>query len=350
MEIDSHLQAFVLNLQAQLWPMSRIVSFTFLCLALTYGAWAEQDGPGDPQRITKAEYIKTYAPHAVREMHRSGVPASITLAQGMLESGDGNSDLARKANNHFGIKCHGMWEGRKYHMDDDAKNECFRAYNSVLDSYRDHSDFLKTRDRYAFLFELKRDDYKGWAHGLKKAGYATNPKYPELLIKMIEDHDLAKFDHMKDVPTDAESPREVKAPKENKAPKTHYRGADEAVVSTYSRQMYLRNNIRYVRVEKGDNLERLERLLDIRKWQLRKYNDLAESDKLEEGEILYLQPKRAKNTTKDFHIVAKGENLRWISQEYGVKIKNLRKYNRLDEGQEPTHGSKIWLRRPKKAQ
>lgn len=330
--------------------MSRIVAFSLIGLFWCNAALAEQDGPGDPQRMTKADYIKMYAPHAVREMQRSGVPASITLAQGMLESGDGNSDLARKANNHFGIKCHGMWEGRKYHMDDDAKNECFRAYDSVLDSYRDHSEFLRTRDRYAFLFELKRDDYHGWAHGLKKAGYATNPKYPELLIKMIEDHDLAKFDHMKEVPTDNDSPREAKSTKGNNVLRPHDRHADEAVVSTYSRQMYLRNNIRYVRVEKGDNLDRLERLLDVRKWQLRKYNDLTDSDKIEEGEILYLQPKRAKNTTKEFHMVAKGETLRWISQEYGVKIKNLRKYNHLDEGQEPEPGRKIWLRKPKKGE
>src|SRR5690554_5416321 len=148
------------------------------------------------KRISRAEYISMYKDDAIREMHRSGVPASITLAQGILESGDGNSALARKANNHFGIKCHGDWKGKTYYQDDDEKDECFRKYKSVLESFRDHSEFLK-KPRYAFLFELKPTDYKGWAKGLKKAGYATNPRYPQLLIKIIEENNLHQYDLVK---------------------------------------------------------------------------------------------------------------------------------------------------------
>lgn len=327
-----------------------MIQRTALLILWAVVAMAAQSQPEAPgERMTKADYIDTYAPHAVAEMLRSGVPASITLAQGMLESGDGNSNLAIKAKNHFGIKCHGMWEGRTYHMDDDAKNECFRAYDDVLDSYRDHSEFLRTRERYAFLFELKRDDYKGWAHGLKKAGYATNPKYPELLIKMIEEQDLAKYDHMKEPPKSkgGKTPN-VESPVAAKGPKEHAKGTDEAVVTTLGRQMYLRNNIRYVRVQKGDDLDKLERVLDVRNWQLRKYNDLIGSEQLDEGDILYIQPKRIRNPRYEYHMVAKGEDLRWISQEYGVKMNKLRKYNGLAEGEEPKPGTRFWLRRPKK--
>jgi flagellum-specific peptidoglycan hydrolase FlgJ len=147
-------------------------------------------------RQTPKMYIEKFDQDAVAEMIRSGVPASITLAQGMLESDYGNSKLAKKAKNHFGIKCHSKWKGGKYYMDDDAKHECFRVYSSVYDSYVDHSNFLKRNQRYGFLFDLRKSDYKGWAKGLKKAGYATNPKYPALLIGIIENNNLSRFDKM----------------------------------------------------------------------------------------------------------------------------------------------------------
>jgi flagellum-specific peptidoglycan hydrolase FlgJ len=143
---------------------------------------------------TPEQYIALYKNDAIKEMKEYGVPASITLAQGMLESSNGNSALAVKANNHFGIKCHSDWTGDTYHMDDDEKNECFRKYPNVLDSYRDHSKFLKERSRYAALFTLKITDYKGWAEGLKAAGYATNPKYPQLLVNLIERYQLYIYD------------------------------------------------------------------------------------------------------------------------------------------------------------
>ncbi|NQY67367.1 MAG: glucosaminidase domain-containing protein [Flavobacteriales bacterium] len=148
---------------------------------------------------TEDNYIAKYKEDAIREMHRSGVPASITLAQGILESAKGGSPLAKNAKNHFGIKCHTVWEGPTYYQDDDIADECFRKYSTVLDSYKDHSDFLRTRSRYDFLFELEAKDYKAWARGLKKAGYATDPKYPVRLIKIIEENSLYRFDNVEQV-------------------------------------------------------------------------------------------------------------------------------------------------------
>jgi LysM repeat protein len=329
--------------------MRGFLAYIFITLNLTVSA--QSSNPKKPlEKFTRSQYIEMYAPFAVKEMLISGVPASITLAQGILESGDGNSALARNARNHFGIKCHGMWEGEKYYMDDDAKNECFRVYETVFDSYRDHSEFLSGRGRYSDLFNLRRTDYKGWAKGLKKAGYATNPKYPTLLIRIIEENKLDKYDRMKSPPKGG-----VKLPKEKKPDKTKkdrdtlgQNKSQEAVVSTYQRQMYLRNNIRYVKVEAGDSYAKLERMLQIRPWQLMKYNDKAKGASLIPGEVLYLQPKRAKNRKFSYHFVAEGETLRWVSQEYGVKLKNLFKYNEFNVGEEPAPGKKVWLRKRKR--
>ncbi|MBU1720205.1 MAG: glucosaminidase domain-containing protein, partial [Bacteroidetes bacterium] len=149
-----------------------------------------------PEKMSAPEYVGKFKEAAIREMEEGGVPASITLAQGLLESGNGNSPLARNANNHFGIKCHVGWEGETYIQDDDEANECFRKYKTVFDSYRDHSNFLRNRQRYAFLFELDPTDYKGWAKGLKKAGYATDPSYADRLIKLIEQYELHKIDEI----------------------------------------------------------------------------------------------------------------------------------------------------------
>ncbi len=144
-------------------------------------------------KTPQQSYIERYASLAVSEMYRSGVPASITLAQGLLESRYGQSELALKSNNHFGIKCHN-WTGAKVYHDDDRRNDCFRKYSSPDESFRDHSDFLRYRDRYRFLFDISVTDYKGWAYGLRKAGYATDPAYPEKLIRLIEEHRLYEFD------------------------------------------------------------------------------------------------------------------------------------------------------------
>jgi LysM repeat protein len=196
------------------------------------------------------------------------------------------------------------------------------------------------------LFELRRTDYKGWAHGLKKAGYATNPKYPALLIKIIEENDLAKYDRMKSPPKGSDV--DLDDDKPSTKPKPQSSNPNESLASGQSRQMYLRNNIRYVRVKEGDTYESLERILQIREWQIQKYNDLAKGSPLIPGELIYIQPKRNKNPQKDYHFVAEGETLRWISQEYGVKLKKLYQYNELNIGEEPAIGQKVWLRKRKR--
>jgi LysM repeat protein len=325
--------------------MRGILSNLFIMLHLVAVAQSSNSNQSF-EKLTRAEYIEQYAPFAVKEMLISGVPASITLAQGILESGDGNSTLAQKANNHFGIKCHGMWEGKKYHMDDDSKGECFRVYENVFESYRDHSEFLSGRDRYADLFKLRITDYKGWAHGLKQAGYATNPKYPDLLIKIIEENELDKYDRMKEPPKGTESSKG----KLSKGSKNNSDDPKEAYVSTSQRQMYLRNEVRYVRVEEGDTYEKLERLTQVRKGQMLKYNDKPSSASLVPGELIYLQPKRSRNRKHDFHFVATGETLRWISQEYGIQLKQLYKHNELNPGEEPIRGQKVWLRKKKRSE
>ena len=319
------------------------VFLAYIFISVQLVATAQSSNPRPQfEKLTRSEYIERYAPFAVEEMLISGVPASITLAQGILESGDGNSSLARNANNHFGIKCHGLWEGEKYYMDDDAKHECFRVYKSVFDSYRDHSDFLSGRDRYADLFKLRRTDYKGWAHGLKKAGYATNPKYPGLLIKIIEENTLDKYDRMKTPPKGGGHKQESEV-KPTEQPKAE-------VATTVQRQMYLRNNVRYVKAQEGDTYSTLEHQFQIRAWQISKYNDKPSGGALSAGEIIYLQPKRSKNPKYSYHFTAEGETLRWISQEYGVKLKNLYKYNELSPGEEPAPGKKVWLRKRKRSE
>lgn len=290
------------------------------------------------KRITRAEYIATYKDDAIETMKRTGIPASITLAQGILESGDGNSDLARKANNHFGIKCHSDWTGPTYTMDDDAKDECFRKYRKVIDSYKDHAEFLTGRNRYAFLFELKTTDYKGWAKGLKKAGYATNPKYPELLIGIIERSELYTFDDPKAQKKSAKNDQiATKESPKRPASSDQYRSktGEHKVVTS-------KNNIKYVIAKSNDNLEEIADEFNMGLWQITKYNDLSESDKPELGDIIYLQPKRRKGQ-QEFHSVNTGESMYEISQMYGVKLKKLYKRNRVNEGYQPEVGEKIYL-------
>jgi LysM repeat protein len=282
------------------------------------------------RRITREEYIETYKDDAIREMMKSGVPASITLAQGILESGDGNSPLAVYARNHFGVKCHSGWTGESMRLDDDEKNECFRKYETVYESYRDHSAFLVTRSRYDFLFKLKLSDYKGWAKGLKKAGYATNPKYADMLIMLIEKNDLNQYDNYAKVP-----PKKLSKKRSSKL-----------LVSTSTRTIKLHNHIKYIKVKEGDTFYKIAQDYEMNLWQLYKYNDLNKGDVLKIGDIIYLQPKRNKSKEK-YHIVKQGETMRSISQLYGVKLKKLYKKNLLIVGTQPNVGDKISLKNKK---
>ncbi len=289
-------------------------------------------------QMSQAEYIETYKEDAIREMNRSGVPASITLAQGILESGNGNSSLARIANNHFGIKCHSDWDGPTYIQDDDAKDECFRKYKDPLESFEDHSDFLK-KPRYAELFELKITDYKGWAHGLKKAGYATNPKYPKLLIDIIEKNELYQYD---------KGGKQLASEKKSKSRKPNNSAMTAAIAkSSSSHHVQLsKNNIKYIEVKKGARIEDLAHEFNMGPWQFYKYNDLDKIDRVASDGIIYLQPKKSK-AKEEFHTVAEGESMWEISQKYGIKLKKLYKKNRMLEGEEPKAGTKLYLRKKK---
>jgi LysM repeat protein len=290
--------------------------------------------------ITREEYIEIYASLAMREMVRVGIPASITLAQGCLESNNGNSRLAVVANNHFGIKCH-EWEGRKIYHDDDQRNECFRVYSSPYESFLDHSTFLSSKDRYAFLFELDKDDYNGWAHGLKKAGYATARNYAALLIKIIEENELYQFDRMV-LSGEFDEGDMAKLPVSR--PSSRSSGS-----TISSRTIRLNNNVEYVVVQSGDTPESLRDELDLYKNEIYRYNDLSKNKELEPGQIIYLQPKRKKAARgNDFHVMEQGETLYDISQKYGVKLKQLYRYNELVEGQQVPAGTRIYLRGKRK--
>jgi LysM repeat protein len=297
---------------------------TILLLLLAAGLIASAQT--DLKKYTIEQYIDKFAPLAQNEMSLYGIPASITLAQGILESNYGNSELTRNARNHFGIKCHSGWTGKGYYMDDDAKNECFRVYDTDSESYRDHSDFLKNRERYAFLFELDATDYKSWAKGLQRAGYATNPQYANLLIRIIEDRNLTRFDTKKqvDVTKDYSDP--------------------DKVIEQLPDQIYLFNNIKTVLVKPGQNLQNIADAYHMNLRQLTRYNDMEEDVVLQTGQKIYLQPKRSKGFEK-LHEVKQGEDMRFISQKQGIKLTTLYKKNHMVPGEEPLPGERLCLQR-----
>ncbi len=277
---------------------------------------------------TPEDYIKIYANDAIKEMNRTGIPASIKMAQGMLESSYGNSTLATQANNHFGIKCHSGWTGKTFHKDDDEKNECFRVYSNPIQSFLDHSDFLTTRPRYAFLFELDIYDYKAWAQGLKNAGYATNPKYPELIINMIEKYNLQDLDK-KYKPLSPEE-KEKEMAKRKAITREHKNDDEDEVNVGYNIDIQLSDNyVKFIVVKNNDTYASIAQNYNISEKRLLKYNERDEKSAILVGEKLYLQPKRGWAKTK-YHTVKKGETIYSISQYYGVKTKSIIKRNRLE--------------------
>ncbi len=290
-------------------------------------------------KISRQEYISKYADIAIRQMKQYGVPASIILAQGMLESDNGNSSLAVKANNHFGIKCHKDWKGPTMYHDDDRRNECFRKYKNSEGSYMDHSLFLRGGRRYATLFDLESTDYKGWARGLKKAGYATNPKYADMLIKIIEENELYNFD--KGVAVAVESPRKGTG---------QLVDVDGFTIDIYkTRKVFTRNRIKYIVVKAGDTFYSLTKELSLMPWQIYKYNELAEDSILQIGQEIYIQPKRRRaERNHAVHTVDTGETMHSISQMYGVRLKSLYRKNRMRVGEEPEVGQTINLRKRKR--
>jgi LysM repeat protein len=292
--------------------------------------------------MTIGGYIETYRTIAMQEMRRYGVPASIKLAQGILESGFGNSELALKANNHFGIKCHG-WNGPGYLYDDDARDECFRKYNDPVESFLDHTHFLRSRPRYAFLFDLDPRDYKAWAYGLRTAGYATNPNYPAKLIRVIEEHNLAEYDRWAlDLTADL-PPSVLSIEGYAMVDGDSLRSSDFFPVLIGPRVESTNNRIRYVVARRGDTPESLAREFDMRPWQIIRYNEMEDGQQILAGQFIYLQPKRRRGTF-DYHDVRTGETMYLISQQYGIRLDQLYRRNAMEPGEKPVPGQRLLLR------
>lgn len=311
--------------------------FPFLlsyCLIVSLPLFSQQG----QENISREKYIQLYKPHAIQKMRDFGIPASITLAQAILESGNGNSVLARNANNHFGIKCH-EWSGATYRWDDEEKNECFRKYSTAEESFYDHSLFLTKRPRYSKLFELDITDYKAWAHGLRSAGYATNPQYAHLLIKLIEDNQLHILDHEAiHGPLLADEPESV---------------FDDHVFSTSeytefapgpnNRTIFLNNRRIFVFARPDDTYFKIANDFDIHLAKLCRLNDQDLGSHLKEGTPVYIEPKRRRSHIAT-HQAETNENMYEIAQRYGIRLRNLYRHNNMVEGSEPTPGQVIKLR------
>lgn len=345
-------------------------SFFFLIILIfTVPAFANTG-----KSITKQEYISKWNNIAVQQMIEYNIPASITLAQAILESASGNSDLARNGNNHFGIKCHD-WTGEKMYKDDDTKNECFRVYRNAEESFVDHSLFLAKRQRYAKLFTYELTDYKSWAKGLKEAGYATNPKYPDLLIDLIESMDLDEFDKLGN--TSLHSISDLTKEKETKEkaevelnPKTQSKSKNKKSIKSKKSKRILRkeekekkesnefalnvtathsvythtNKVKYVVTKKGDTYFQIAQEFGLNLNQLYNYNDFESTkDILEVGDIVHIQPKRARAKDKAKKYTS-DKTIYQVAQEEGVNLKSLMNKNEATESTVFSKGEKVVLR------
>lgn len=287
---------------------------------------------------SRKEFIRKYKHIAIQEMERTGIPASITLAQGIFESGCGMSQLSQQANNHFGIKCHD-WEGPTFHMDDDAEDECFRKYDNPEQSWIDHSEFLISRPRYADLFKIPSTDYKAWAKGLKAAGYATNPQYAERLINIIEEEQLYLYDHKVKHPTN--TPAVITLVKDTG---THTPVAKSAIINYHKREE-IKNGIPCIEIKAGDTFSAISNYYGIKLKKLMAYNDKTDSS-LAIGQYVFLKRKKIRAARGyEFHRVKAGETLYLISQMYGVKLKKLILFNYIHPDTPLEIGEKIYLRK-----
>ncbi|MDA3781170.1 MAG: glucosaminidase domain-containing protein [Bacteroidales bacterium] len=318
--------------------------FIYIILLMLFSCKTTQVTNFTYAKTKRSDYILKYNNLAIREMKRSGILASITLAQALLESDNGNSTLARNANNHFGVKCHNSWKGKKIYHDDDRRKECFRKYNSVYESYRDHTNFIKNGNRYRFLFKIKKNNYKAWAKGLQKAGYATNNKYASMLIKIIEENKLYRFDNNNISNTFSDENVAI-----NNNSRVVLPNNDDFSFSINKHKIFNVNRIEYIFVKKNDTYESLNEEFDLLSWELAKYNELEKDTELIVNQILFLQPKRNKADVRhEYHVVKEGETMHSISQLYGVKLRKLYAKNNLKKGKQPAVGVKIWLRKNKK--
>ncbi len=323
------------------------------------------------QKEKAQQYIDMYKDIAVAEMLRGGVPASITLAQGMLESGYGQSELCQKSNNHFGIKCKENWTGDKVYHDDDARGECFRAYTSAAESYKDHSEFLKTREWYAFLFKLDPTDYEGWAKGLKKAGYATEKDYPQRLIQLISNYNLQQYtllalkqkgnndndanSSMASTAVDTKIIEPIAVKEEEKeepidstsetviTPAVKQTDALAKKQSKYPEGILTINHVKATYAKEGTSLLSLANQFGITLSKLLEFNDIQEMDVLDIDRLVFVEKKLKKGAT-DFHVVQDGESIHDICQSEGVQLESLLTYNKLKKGSQVKKGEKIYLR------
>ncbi len=297
--------------------MKRIFTLVLLLAATAAGARQSTD--------TRREYIEKYKQIAVEEMLQYGIPASITLAQGCLESRNGTSELALKSNNHFGIKCKSTWTGMTVTHDDDERDECFRKYDDPEDSYRDHSVFLDSSPRYAALFKLDVTDYKGWAQGLKDAGYATDPAYPDKLTKIIEEYQLYLLDEGGDLAVVTEVIAPVVVEEQGVV------DVDGFGVDVYGKhKVYHNNGTQYVYAAPTDSYESVAAEFGISVEKLNKFNDLVPGDVIAPGDMIYVKAKKNKGAAGDLlHEVEPGETMRSVAQKHAVKVKKLYKMNRL---------------------
>lgn len=300
--------------------MARLINIIILLLLFVVDASAQLR-----QNTAYRNYIHQYKDIAIEQMLKHGIPASITLAQGLLESGAGRSSLATRGNNHFGIKCHD-WTGASMHLDDDERNECFRVYRNTRDSYEDHSLFLK-RSRYSGLFQLKITDYKGWARGLKACGYATNPQYATKLIEIIETYELYKLDKAKSY--------------------DKFMAKHEGDLSGNIKNEHLigyRNKNYFVIARKGDTFASIGREFNTGARKLARYNERNRKETLNNGDIIYLKKKHnsaEKKYKRKPHIIKAGESMYDISQRYGIKLKQLYKKNKLQPDYTPRVGDAL---------
>ncbi len=282
------------------------------------------------RRTTAEEYIERYKYLAIQEMQDYGIPASITMAQGLLESGNGNSALATGANNHFGIKCKADWTGARVYHDDDEKGECFRRYRTPEESYRDHSLFLRNGQRYASLFQLDPTDYRGWARGLKSAGYATNPQYATLLINLIERYNLQSLD------TQPLSVAEARQ-RQRRSNRTGL------LVKPVHPVLY-NNGVRYVVAQSGDSFIAIANERDMPVARLLEVNDMPYDMPLQEGMAVYIAPKKNKSATVFAHIMTAADSYHSVAQQYGIKLGKLEKMNPAARTQPPYVGQIIRLK------
>jgi hypothetical protein len=295
----------------------------FFCLSLFCGMAVHVSA--QKKNVSYINYIDQYKDLAIKEMNRYKVPASITLAQGLLESGAGLSDLALSGNNHFGIKCHSDWTGERIYRRDDNPNDCFRKYKKVEDSYKDHSTFLAEQPRYAGLFAYDLTDYPAWAKGLQKSGYATDKSYANKLVTMIELYELYQYD----------------SNKKRKSDKTK----QKFDIPKRMRPTYIAVGLLYVEAEDEDSFEKIAYDMDFKLKNLLKYNDVHEGFPLQKGDVVYLEKKKSKADIPNFdYIVKVGDSMHSISQHYGIKLKSLYKLNKKKNDYIPEEGDVLRLR------